>query len=111
MSLQLHVFLQLHVSSSDHRFALVRRCGRVFVASFNNRGFLRVGAGKMLELLRHADPNMRRGAAETLLQFSKLLEGAPLALRKQLTSRTTLSLLILGLKVRTLTIVATDTAV
>ena len=65
----------------------------------------------MLELLRHADPNMRRGAAETLLQFSKLLEGAPLALRKQLTSRTTLSLLILGLKVRTLTIVATDTAV
>ena len=57
----------------------------------------------MLELLRHADPNMRRGAAETLLQFSKLLEGAPLALRKQLTSRTTLSLLILGLKVRTLT--------
>ena len=53
----------------------------------------------MLELLRHADPNMRRGAAETLLQFSKLLEGAPLALRKQLTSRTTLSLLILGLKV------------
>ena len=66
------------------------------------------GLGKMLELLRHADPNMRRGAAETLLQFSKLLEGAPLALRKQLTSRTTLSLLILGLKVRTLTIVATE---
>ena len=66
----------------------------------------------MLELLRHADPNMRRGAAETLLQFSKLLEGAPLALRKQLTSRTTLSLLILGLKVRMLHIVATtDTAV
>ena len=56
----------------------------------------------MLELLRHVDPNMRHGAAETLLQFSKLLEGAPLALRKQLTSRTTLSLLILGLKVRTL---------
>ena len=79
--------------------------------ALTNRGCLRVGAGKMLELLRHADPNMRRGAAETLLQFSKLLEGAPLALRKQLTSRTTLSLLILGLKVRTLTIVATDTAV
>jgi hypothetical protein len=55
------------------------------------------GLQRMLTVLRSSDTSMRRGAADCLVKLSKLLEISP-KVAKELTSQSTLSVLITALK-------------